>query len=526
MQSKFYLTLVLITLLTFIIIPGCGGNNNSINPISSINTPTPAIYTPEGNVGYLTINIVWPQAGKKGKCSILSENDEKDLTASMPVDTTLIKIKVRDPNETNPDNTIDPNGTCTIIRDGRSTITEELGPLPVIKVIVRAEAYDSSSAATPISINEQELKIKPGNASDNTVNLDLGEYKLTLNSDPDIIYPDFISGGDSTITATLKIEYTPDPNDPNSTPTPRPIPNKTIDFSVLSGKGFFSETNDITANGTTDPNGECKVTLTWDKTDEELNDIQIQAEFKPDPNSSPSTKTCNVSLPCSLVWKDDFEGYTPSSWPVPLWISDGNASSDRSTNRIEIFPYEGSQSLRLHGRVTSMWGALAHHFMMANPSSYEIRLKMYNNNDSPLQGHHFRGRVAISSGPSWSNSTTTLLKCYESGALGGYGISGSYSILNWYSIRIQYLKSSAGTAKINYLVKQEPDGTPIETSSPISVINYPYLTLESGGGTTYFDDIQIYDLSANPNNKINSSEWIEENIPPGEIVQELYDPDK
>jgi hypothetical protein len=175
-----------------------------------------------------------------------------------------------------------------------------------------------------------------------------------------------------------------------------------------------------------------------------------------------------------------------------------------------------------------MWGALAHRLVPLIPP-YEINLKIYNYNDSPLYGHPFRGRVAISSGPSWSYSTTTLLKFYESGSLGGIGIGGNYSTLTWYSVRIQCFPSG----KINYLIKQDSDGDPIEASSftSNSIESYPYLTLESGGGSTYFDNIKIYYLGDASNRlkkdfNINSSEWIKENIPPGEIVQELYDPDK
>jgi hypothetical protein len=49
MQRKLYLSLVLITLLAFIIIPGCGGDNNGITQPSSITTPTPDISVPGGS---------------------------------------------------------------------------------------------------------------------------------------------------------------------------------------------------------------------------------------------------------------------------------------------------------------------------------------------------------------------------------------------------------------------------------------------------------------------------------------------
>ena len=60
MKNNLCLSLVLIALLSFIIISGCGGSSNSINPASSITTPTPA-----GDFGYITVNIAWPSGKQK-----------------------------------------------------------------------------------------------------------------------------------------------------------------------------------------------------------------------------------------------------------------------------------------------------------------------------------------------------------------------------------------------------------------------------------------------------------------------------
>ncbi|MEQ8192655.1 MAG: hypothetical protein ABRQ39_32115 [Candidatus Eremiobacterota bacterium] len=266
MQRNFYLSLVLMTLLSFIIIPGCGGGSNSINPTSSIITPTPAIFN--NAVGYLTINIVWPQSGIQGKCSISSENNEKDITASMPVDTSLIYIKIRDANEPNTNITLDPNGLYTFHRSpGEDTKTAIMGPFPVIKVKVRSEAYDSQNS-TPISVAEQEFQIKPGQPEDNTVDLALGDYYINL-------YPKRGAGFiafDAWIDTNLSIVYPTPTGNPAPAPSPRNVEGKKIKYTVDSvtytGSEFLSvDPNDIyvTQEGLTDENGNCMAGINTDK---------------------------------------------------------------------------------------------------------------------------------------------------------------------------------------------------------------------------------------------------------------------
>jgi hypothetical protein len=336
MLRNFYLSLVLITLLSCIIIPGCGGGSNSINPASFITTPTPNI--PGGGTGYITIKIVWPQAGKTGKCIMSSENTETDITASMPGDTNRVVVEIYDKNDTT-----EPliNGTHKFLWGiGKLMDKHTFGPLPTIKAIVIAKAYhdeNGEESITPISVAEQKFQIKPGMPEDNAVDLALGDYELTVDpydsvltlppqsrigangtSDPisspspgttpdisptpqDTPTPSITppSGGivSTTITARLMIVYpSPAPNpapEPDTTAipvsTPKPAEHKLINFRLLSGTASLSP-----ITGYTNSEGYCTTTLTADTTGTNI----IEASFEPDSNDPDNAykQTCQVEV--------------------------------------------------------------------------------------------------------------------------------------------------------------------------------------------------------------------------------------
>lgn len=232
MKINICLLMVLLALLSFIIISGCGGGSNSINPASSITTPTPA-----SNFGYITINIAWPHGSKdEKKCLITSENDVKTITASMPSDTELVIVKIRDYDDKyDTSKLLDPNNaTHRFEWDSLKEIdTAKIGPLPAIKVIVRAEAYNASSDEIPISVAEQEFQIKPGDPPPeigdyNTVDLALGDYEIGLT-------PTAPSPGDNcdaVINTTLSIEYPTPVGTPAPAPSSKPVGNRTLKFEV------------------------------------------------------------------------------------------------------------------------------------------------------------------------------------------------------------------------------------------------------------------------------------------------------
>jgi len=108
MQTKILLSIMLLILAGLILSIGCGGGNNGVTPSSL--TPTPNNLT-----GYITIKIAWPQKGLAGSCLISSGNDEDTLTASIPADVSLIEVKIRDANESTPNNNTLTNGYYAFI---------------------------------------------------------------------------------------------------------------------------------------------------------------------------------------------------------------------------------------------------------------------------------------------------------------------------------------------------------------------------------------------------------------------------
>jgi hypothetical protein len=257
MKNKLYLILFL--LLTFIIIPGCGGDDNV--------TQTSLIATPSAT-GYLTITIVWPQAGKEGKCTISSADNQQNLTASMTDDTDYVTIKVRDKNKADhPEDYFPTGGYYIFAREpGEKSITKTLGPIPATDVIVRAvsEAHSSiTGISSLISVTEHEFRIKPGTQG-NSISLNLGDYKLKVEPAKKTI----VIGETIAITATLTIEDSPG----HSVAAEGALNEKDIEFTI-SGKKTIVKT---------DKNGKAITNVMG----EQVGPMPIVAEFKPIPQET------------------------------------------------------------------------------------------------------------------------------------------------------------------------------------------------------------------------------------------------
>ncbi len=298
MKNRLFISLIiLIALFSIIFVDGCGGGTDNIITSPSISNQNP-------NTGaYIHITVTWPQNGSVGKCIMSSGKEESTITASMPADTKQIIVKVRqaiDPNDPDapPD---DPN---SYLKNGYAEILAPqdkvtIGPLPAIKVKVRAETYDRYGPLLPeqaISIVEKEFQLYV--LSENEIAMPLGDYDLTLTADPNTIVlgGSTVSGSNlisnivalptptpgrtaiknnltpmnpcvavvtpegsplptdtptptptpirvsSDITATLMIKY-PTPTDntgSTSVPTPKFIANKQITFTLIKGNDEYT----------------------------------------------------------------------------------------------------------------------------------------------------------------------------------------------------------------------------------------------------------------------------------------------
>jgi hypothetical protein len=235
MKIKFLLTLFFLTILSLIISYGCGGGNDVITQPSSITTPT---VNPLG-YGYLVVEVVWPQNDSvSDKCIISSGNKDNELIASMPDGVMYVVVKVREENALEESVMTTGDG-----KEAKATINWNLGedravigPLPAVKVNVRAEAWGiwRSGAFKMFHVDTKEpVQIKPGMQP---VDLDLGKEGFTLKAiPPDITLQPVITSnsivnigplptptpvisysGETEIIARLVVES---PDIPDATPT-------------------------------------------------------------------------------------------------------------------------------------------------------------------------------------------------------------------------------------------------------------------------------------------------------------------
>ena len=225
MQRNVYLSLVLITLLAFIIISGCGGGNDGITQPSSITTPTA---TPSGS-GYLVIDVVWPkEEAASGKCIISSGKNDKDIIASIPKGTIKVVFSVYEYDELKEDHLgeviikgnpyeEDPFAPATIMYPATRIILT----LPAVKVLVKAESWGfnfNSLQLYPIGYKISDpVQIKPGM---NEVELPLGNQGFTLKAIPPDIALQYVSRS----SAIVNIAF-----------TPTPVPG----YSYDSQKGYY-----------------------------------------------------------------------------------------------------------------------------------------------------------------------------------------------------------------------------------------------------------------------------------------------
>ena len=288
MKKVILLSIILLIVFSIIIASGCGSGDGNTLPSVPDNSNDSNL---GNNSGFLTVQVIWPQDNTDGSYIFLSGNDENTLTASMPGGTTRIEIKIRDAKEVQPNITL-PNGEHTFEWNGDKEMDfHTLGPLPVIKVIVRAEAYDSEDILLGEAV-EKEYEIKAGN---NTVPLDLGDYNLILSAEEYYGYKGKVMDDDDdddreeyTITANLSIIYPTEINKPSL-----PVPGKDINFIVTGNASLevFDDTYDSAGIRTTDNNGLCSINVRLDDTDP----VVIQGIFRPVPDEPPYVGICIIN---------------------------------------------------------------------------------------------------------------------------------------------------------------------------------------------------------------------------------------
>lgn len=189
MKYTTYISFIVITILATIVISGCG-NGENITYQPSINTPSTDF---QDNLATLSLTINWPQVENFGEIYIfpaesnknefmgnvplndylfgesIESSSEKNLTASIPFDTQLIKIELFRESDMMPikEKTI----TRTSIYQIRAFV--EWSQLPIDSIVVRVSAYPFYDNSKLISLVEQKYQLYAG---DNPLFIDLGRY--------------------------------------------------------------------------------------------------------------------------------------------------------------------------------------------------------------------------------------------------------------------------------------------------------------------------------------------------------------
>jgi len=322
MKKQILLSIILLTVFGIIIASGCGNDSGIVNS-PAITNDNNTNDTPDSENGFLTIQIMWPQSGSEGSF-VFSSGDSNTLTASMPYGTTRIEIKIREAIDEDINNAL-PNGKYTFNWSPDKTYDfHTLGPLPVVKVKVRAEAYNAADELLGEPI-EKEIQIKAGN---NLIDIGLGFEILELLANPPYISlnpvipsragvgpPSPELSGETQIVARLYLESPDIPDQPVIvTPTPGGVEPKDIadiesqgawglenyevKFTVLSGTGaelipLGGTDPEAVVTAQTNPMGYCGATLRTNT----AGTIIVKAECILDPNDPDSpvlSEVCEV----------------------------------------------------------------------------------------------------------------------------------------------------------------------------------------------------------------------------------------
>jgi len=565
------ISILIIIISCIVILNGCGGGNEggTISPASIPTQSNNETVIPEDinnqteEYGSIVIKVTWPEEeGASPKCIISSGDEEKDITASMPVDIMRLEVKIFDKNDlTKP---LDPPGIKPIYFTAPGqTVIETIEPIPLIPVLIRVEAYNAPyTGGNIISFAEVELEIHAGS---NSVTLNMGSYYLSLSADPAVlkVIPDFKSVlykvvDETTVTATLSVPK------PSSNPYPTPIPaaGRRVKFEIERQNAFFLADDGITSLGYecekyTGSDGKCsvKVKINYDSPDFDKN-ITVLAKFwgaDAGPTDEPDiirSKIITVNHP--LIWEEGFNGEIVANAYCSFY---GLSRADRrdpnnpynSINNLDhIIKCEGETSLRLYGVEQDIYGpdgnfwygtgneharstvcrTISWYNSYSSPYlKIEVRAKI-RNSDDPI-GHsgfpeyegypYSRGIIGFSGGSIinflWLSKNMEMIRFEEDNNI--YAIRGSsasewkarasiysYSSHVWYSARIQVIEVSNKTYNIYYWI-EDKDGVTLREYEQTGIYYQPdltdlYLTLQAAAGTVWFDDIKVYKLTGLP----------------------------
>ena len=216
-----------------------------------------------------------------------------------------------------------------------------------------------------------------------------------------------------------------------------------------------------------------------------------------DINENPYTFTIKGNS--NFAWEDGFEYYTPGAWPFVNWYRDGYANNVTWSYVDNVVFYAGSKSLRLYGLSgysNSYYMAYAHRsleVLTTSGAKFEVRMRVRNGDESiPAAGNQDRAMVYLRFLRYYSYPSRQLIRFNKDGNI---YISNAriraYNATTWYNLRIRYERVNVNDVRITYWlndVQIHQDNLPATAQEN----TYNYLTIASGAGTAWFDDIKIF----------------------------------
>lgn len=195
--------------------------------------------------------------------------------------------------------------------------------------------------------------------------------------------------------------------------------------------------------------------------------------------------------PDGIIWSEGFEDYAVGSFPS-TWTGSGNAPG--GGNYItDAESHSGAKALRLNGIYGGCWEALAHRFFDA---SFQIGTSLIINYAVKIGSHgdgcHGCGKLVLHTAPHWTANSRCLIKFdrYSDTIWGEIGAVGTYQYGVWYQIRVRYSWVSDSSIEVQYWLDGQDKGVASITPKPYES-DFSYLTLTSGDGTTFYDDVSI-----------------------------------
>jgi len=207
------------------------------------------------------------------------------------------------------------------------------------------------------------------------------------------------------------------------------------------------------------------------------------------------------------LWSDDFESYPPGGFPSATWTNSGNTAVAVEAGT----GVGGSQSLKAYGIVGGCWGALAHR-PLAVPiqSGFVVEMDVRTGAEELSGCHSTYADVQLLTGPSWtfparllasfdvddSTRARTIRGHWTSTPTEGPNL-GTFTTGTWYKVKVQYERVDAATVRLTYWINDVAQG-----SYTVPAFAYEndlaYLSIGTGEGTAWFDNVQISPLSTPP----------------------------